>query len=243
MRFRVTLAVGGGPGCPIRGPLKMKVWQAGSHLTDQRDARVDDWSWARTRTRLAILSDSPARTGREPRSPSSRSLGYTLVALAAALPRKARGGRRDRGWRPRDADDRRRRRSSRPASRRSRSPVPRRTSQVGSGSARSPTFASSSSGTSSGSRSATSSETGPGAIISRITNDVEALDQLVTDGISSLVQNTPPPCRDGRRPLPARLAPRARDADRAAADGRRYRVVPGHARIARIGESGNGSGS
>jgi ABC-type multidrug transport system fused ATPase/permease subunit len=29
-----------------------------------------------------------------------------------------------------------------------------------------------------------------GAIVSRITNDVEALDQLVTDGISSLVQNT-----------------------------------------------------
>ena len=29
-----------------------------------------------------------------------------------------------------------------------------------------------------------------GAIISRITNDVEALDQLVTDGVTSLVQNT-----------------------------------------------------
>ena len=29
-----------------------------------------------------------------------------------------------------------------------------------------------------------------GAIVSRITNDVEALDQLVTDGVSSLVQNT-----------------------------------------------------
>ena len=29
-----------------------------------------------------------------------------------------------------------------------------------------------------------------GVLISRITNDVEALDQLVTDGITSLVQNT-----------------------------------------------------
>src|SRR5207248_7690010 len=29
-----------------------------------------------------------------------------------------------------------------------------------------------------------------GVIISRLTNDVEALDQLVTDGVSSLVQNT-----------------------------------------------------
>src|SRR5256885_26307 len=29
-----------------------------------------------------------------------------------------------------------------------------------------------------------------GVIISRLTNDVEALDQLVTDGVTSLVQNT-----------------------------------------------------
>ena len=29
-----------------------------------------------------------------------------------------------------------------------------------------------------------------GALVSRITNDVEALDQLVTDGVTSLVQNT-----------------------------------------------------
>ena len=29
-----------------------------------------------------------------------------------------------------------------------------------------------------------------GAVVSRITNDIEALDQLVTDGLSSLVQNT-----------------------------------------------------
>jgi ABC-type multidrug transport system fused ATPase/permease subunit len=33
----------------------MKVWQAGSHLTDQRSARVEDWSWAQTRRRLGIL--------------------------------------------------------------------------------------------------------------------------------------------------------------------------------------------
>ena len=29
-----------------------------------------------------------------------------------------------------------------------------------------------------------------GVIISRLTNDVEAIDQLVTDGVTSLVQNT-----------------------------------------------------
>ncbi len=40
---------------PPRGLLlgggRVKVYQAGSHLTDQRGARVDDWSWARTRRR------------------------------------------------------------------------------------------------------------------------------------------------------------------------------------------------
>src|SRR2546430_5937802 len=32
--------------------------------------------------------------------------------------------------------------------------------------------------------------TGAGVIISRLTNDVEAIDQLVTDGVTSLVQNS-----------------------------------------------------
>ena len=38
-----------------------------------------------------------------------------------------------------------------------------------------------------------------GVIISRLTNDVEALDQLVTDGVTSLVQNTLTLARHGRR--------------------------------------------
>ena len=50
-----------------------------------------------------------------------------------------------------------------------------------------------------------------GAIVSRITNDVEALDQLVTDGVSSLVQNTLLLARHGDRPVLPRLAARARD--------------------------------
>ena len=65
-----------------------------------------------------------------------------------------------------------------------------------------------------------------GAIVSRITNDVEALDQLVTDGVSSLVQNTPRARGHDRRPVPARLAPRARHARRPSADGPRHRLVP-----------------
>ncbi len=33
----------------------MKVWQAGTHLTDERGARVEDWTWAQTRRRLGVL--------------------------------------------------------------------------------------------------------------------------------------------------------------------------------------------
>jgi ABC-type multidrug transport system fused ATPase/permease subunit len=52
----------------------MKVWQAGSHLTDQRSARVEDWSWAQTRRRLGILF----RLARP-------YPGRTLLALATLL--------------------------------------------------------------------------------------------------------------------------------------------------------------
>jgi ABC-type multidrug transport system fused ATPase/permease subunit len=34
----------------------VKVWQAGSHLTVQRDAKVDDWSWQRTARRISTLA-------------------------------------------------------------------------------------------------------------------------------------------------------------------------------------------
>jgi ABC-type multidrug transport system fused ATPase/permease subunit len=34
----------------------VKVWQAGSHLTAQRDAKVDDWSWQRTARRVSTLA-------------------------------------------------------------------------------------------------------------------------------------------------------------------------------------------
>ena len=33
----------------------MRVWQPGSHLSAQRGAEVKDWSWQRTRRRLATL--------------------------------------------------------------------------------------------------------------------------------------------------------------------------------------------
>ena len=65
-----------------------------------------------------------------------------------------------------------------------------------------------------------------GAIVSRITNDVEALDQLVTDGISSLVQNSLVLVGTVDRSVPARLAPRSRDARRPPAHGPRDGLVP-----------------
>ncbi len=33
----------------------MKVWQPGTHLTSQRGAKVEDWSWAQTKRRLTTL--------------------------------------------------------------------------------------------------------------------------------------------------------------------------------------------
>jgi len=42
----------------------MRVWQAGSHLTQQREAEVDDWSWPRTmrRVRTLVRLTKPYRT-------------------------------------------------------------------------------------------------------------------------------------------------------------------------------------
>ncbi len=59
----------------------MKIWQAGSHLTDERVARVDDWSWRQTRRRLAVLF----RLARPYRGRAALAVvtlvAYTLVAL------------------------------------------------------------------------------------------------------------------------------------------------------------------
>ena len=81
-------------------------------------------------------------------------------------------------------------RSSGPGSSGSPAPTGRPTSPAGRASACSPTCATTSSATCSGCRSASTSATAPASLVSRITNDVEALDQLVTDGVTSLVQNS-----------------------------------------------------
>ena len=51
-----------------------------------------------------------------------------------------------------------------------------------------------------------------GVIISRLTNDVEAIDQLVTDGVTTLVQNTLMLIGTAVILVLPRLAARARDA-------------------------------
>src|ERR671938_2171652 len=59
----------------------MRVLQPGSHLTMQRGAQVDDWSWRRTRRRLGTLArlTSPYRTR------TILSVFSLLAATATAL--------------------------------------------------------------------------------------------------------------------------------------------------------------
>jgi len=167
----------------------MKVWQPGSHLSEIRDVSVRDWSWQHTRRRLGLL----VRLTLPYRGRTALALGtlllYTLVALAPPYLAKLAI---DEGIKKTDLE--------------------RLTwiVIVFLGSALLALALSS----------ANTYLTGwtgervladlrnklfrhlerlslgfyernrAGVIISRITNDVEALDQLVTDGVTSLIQNT-----------------------------------------------------
>jgi ATP-binding cassette subfamily B protein len=59
----------------------MKVWQYSSHLMDERGARVDDWSWRQTRRRIRVL----LRLARPYPTRSALAVvtlvAYTIVAL------------------------------------------------------------------------------------------------------------------------------------------------------------------
>ena len=72
--------------------------------------------------------------------------------------------------------------------------------------------AATSSSTSRRSRSATSRSRRPGWIIARLTSDVDALSDVLNQGLTTLVVNSLDARRRGRRPLPARLAARPRRA-------------------------------
>jgi ATP-binding cassette subfamily B protein len=167
----------------------MRVWQAGTHLTDQRGAKVDDWSWQQTRRRLGIL----VRLAR-PYKLRTGLAGITLVAytLVALLPPYLAKVAVDRGIATEDLH----------------TLTLIVAAFVAAGIA---AFALSGLQTYYtgwvGERALADlrialfshlqrlslgfyERNRTGAIVSRITNDVEALDQLVTDGISSLVQNS-----------------------------------------------------
>jgi len=166
----------------------MKVWQAGGHLSEERGGKVGDWSWRQSRRRLGMLARLALPYRVRTLGAIVSLLAFTIVALAPPLLAKLAV---DEGIKSGDL---------------------RRLAWivvafVATGLA---TF---------GLSSVQTYLTGwvgeriladlrqqlfshlqrlslgyfernrTGAIVSRITNDVEALDQLVTDGVTSLVQN------------------------------------------------------
>jgi ATP-binding cassette subfamily B protein len=167
----------------------MKVWQAGSHLTEQRAARVEDWSWAQTRRRLGVLlrlaRPYPGRTTLA----VVTLVAYTLMAL---LPPYLAKVAVDDGITAGDLG----------------TLTVAVAAFVAAGLA---AFVLSGLQTYFtgwvGERALADlrirlfrhlqrlslgffERNRTGAVVSRITNDIEALDQLLTDGLSSLVQNT-----------------------------------------------------
>ena len=168
---------------------RVKVWQAGSHLSEERGGEVRDWSWRRTRRRIGVLARLTLPYKGRTTLALVTLLAYTLVALAPPYLAKLAI---DQGIKAHDLE--------------------RLTWIVGLfiGFALLALVLSA----------ANTYFTGwtgervladlrnklfahlarlslgyyernrAGVIISRITNDVEALDQLVTDGVTSLIQNT-----------------------------------------------------
>src|SRR5687768_10705144 len=59
----------------------MKIWQAGSHLSAQRDAKVDDWSWQRTARRVSTL----ARLAAPYKLRTTLAVGSLFAATLTAL--------------------------------------------------------------------------------------------------------------------------------------------------------------
>jgi ATP-binding cassette, subfamily B, bacterial len=59
----------------------VRVWQPGGHLTRQRDATVEDWSWRRTARRITTL----AKLAAPYKGRTALALGSLLAAVAASL--------------------------------------------------------------------------------------------------------------------------------------------------------------
>jgi ABC-type multidrug transport system fused ATPase/permease subunit len=167
----------------------VKVWQPGGHLSEEKGGEVRDWSWRRTRRRLGVL----ARLTLPYRGRTALALGtlvaYTLVALAPPYLSKLAI---DDGIRDRDlgnlglvvglfllaalaalalsaANTYLTGWTGERVLADLRNKLFRHLERLSLG---------------------FYERNRAGVIISRITNDVEALDQLVTDGVTSLIQNT-----------------------------------------------------
>jgi ABC-type multidrug transport system fused ATPase/permease subunit len=167
----------------------VRIWQAGSHLSEERGAQVHDWSWRGTRRRLAMLVRLAQPYKARMSLAAVTLVAFTLVALAPPFLAKLAV---DRGISDGDLDALTR--------------IVALFLLAGVA-----TFALS------GAQTYFTGWVGErvladlrdrlfrhlqrlslgyyernrtGVIVSRITNDVEALDQLVTDGFTSLVQNT-----------------------------------------------------
>jgi len=167
----------------------VKVWQPGGHLSEERGGEVRDWSWRRTRRRIGLLVRLALPYGTRTALALGTLLVYTLVALAPPYLAKLAI---DEGIESGD--------------------LSRLTAIV----ALFLVAAVAALGLSSANTYLTGwvgervladlrnalfrhlerlslgfyERNRAGVIISRITNDVEALDQLVTDGVTSLIQNT-----------------------------------------------------
>jgi ABC-type multidrug transport system fused ATPase/permease subunit len=167
----------------------MKVWQPGSHLSEERGGEVRDWSWRRTRRRMGLLIRLALPYRGRTVLALATLLAYTLVALVPPYLAKLAI---DEGIRPGDLG-----RltvvivlflAAALAALALSSANTYLTGWVGErvlADLRNKLFAHLerlSLGFYERNRA--------GVIISRITNDVEALDQLVTDGVTSLIQNT-----------------------------------------------------
>lgn len=167
----------------------MKVWQPGSHLTMDRGAKVDDWSWRRTARRIGTLARLTAPYKLRTSLALASLLAATLASLAPPYLAKLAV---DEGIRRQDFDFL----------------VYVVVAFVVAGAVY---LASSSAQTYftgwTGERILADlrnhlfrhlqrlslgffERNRAGVIISRLTNDVDALDQLVTDGVTTLVQST-----------------------------------------------------
>jgi ABC-type multidrug transport system fused ATPase/permease subunit len=167
----------------------VKVWQPGSHLSAQRDAKVEDWSWQRTARRVSTLARLTAPYKGRTALAVLALLAATLTALAPPFLAKLA---LDDGIRQRDLHT--------------------LTLIVAlflvAGAANLATSSAQTYFTGwTGERILADlrnklfrhlqglslgfyERNRAGVIISRLTNDVDALDQLVTDGVTTLVQST-----------------------------------------------------